>query len=107
MLMGKSVMTNDASAADQLAGRVRGGDHEALGALFSHYRESLRRMIELRLDHRLNGRVSASDVLQEAYLDAVQRIEHFAEKPEMPAYVWLRLIAGQRLVDIHRRHMAQ
>jgi RNA polymerase sigma-70 factor (ECF subfamily) len=100
-------MGDDARVADELAGRLRGGDRDALGGLFSHYRGSLRRMIELRLDHRLNGRVSASDVLQEAYLDALQRIPHFAQKPEMPAYVWLRLIAGQRLVDVHRRHMAQ
>jgi RNA polymerase sigma-70 factor (ECF subfamily) len=100
-------MENDASVADATAERLRAGDQAALGDLFLHYRDSLRKMIELRLDHRLKGRVSASDVLQEAYLDALQRIPHFAQTPEMPAYVWLRLIAGQRLVDVHRRHMAQ
>src|SRR5262245_35794496 len=99
-------MREEASEVEVLAGRLRAGDREALTELFSHYRESLRRMIDLRLDHRISGRVSASDVLQEAYLDALKRVEHFADKPDMPAYVWLRLVAGQRLVDVHRRHMA-
>ena len=62
-------------------------------------------MIEFRIDPRLNGRVSASDVLQETYLDALQRVPHFFKRPDMPFAVWLRLIAGQRLVDVHRQHL--
>ena len=57
------------------------------------------------MDPRLNGRVSPSDVLQEAYLDAVQRVPHFLSKPEMPFHVWLRLVTGQRLIDVHRQHL--
>src|SRR5262249_15476225 len=78
---------------------------QALAELFSRYRGALRRMIELRLDARLGGRVAASDVLQETYVDAAKRVNHFFAKPDMPFYVWLRLIAGQRLVDLHRQHL--
>lgn len=92
--------------ADLLA-RVRGGDQPALAELFARHRDKLRRMVQLRLDHRLAGRVSPSDVLQEAYIDALKRVEHYFEKPDQPFFGWLRLIVGQRLADVHREHLAQ
>jgi RNA polymerase sigma-70 factor, ECF subfamily len=82
------------------------GDESALAALFERYRERLRRMIRLRLDRRLSGRVDSSDVLQEAYLDVRRRISEFASNPAaMPFHLWLRLITGQRLTDVHRFHL--
>jgi len=82
------------------------GDESALAALFDGHRERLRRMIRLRLDRRLSGRVDASDVLQEAYLDVRKRIAEYARDPAaMPFPLWLRLIAGQRLTDVHRYHL--
>jgi RNA polymerase sigma-70 factor, ECF subfamily len=96
----------DAEIAALIA-RLRGGDHAALAELFDKHRDKLRRMVQLRLDHRLAGRVSASDVLQEAYIDALKRIEHYFEKPDQPFFGWLRLVVGQRLADVHREHLAQ
>lgn len=90
-----------------LLDRVRGGDQPALAELFAKHRDKLRRMVQLRLDHRLAGRVSPSDVLQEAYIDALKRIDHYFEKPDQPFFGWLRLIVGQRLADVHREHLAQ
>src|SRR5437764_1515351 len=99
------------SEADQEVGalveRLRAGDQSALADLFARHRDRLRRMVELRLDHRLAGRVSASDVLQEAYIDALKRVEHYFEKPDQPFFGWLRLVVGQRLADVHREHLAQ
>jgi RNA polymerase sigma-70 factor, ECF subfamily len=85
--------------------KLRAGDPNALAELFSLYKNQLRSMIDLRMDPRLNGRVSGSDILQEAYIDALKRVPHFFEKPGMPFYLWLRLVAQQRLVDVHRRHL--
>ena len=90
---------------DDLLGKLRAGDKNALAELFSIYQVQLRCMIDLRMDPRLKGRVSGSDVLQEAYIDAFKRIEHYFEKPEIPFYFWLRMIASQRLIDIHRHHL--
>jgi RNA polymerase sigma-70 factor, ECF subfamily len=82
------------------------GDESALAALFDGYRERLRRMIRLRLDRRLSGRVDSSDVLQEAYLDVRKRLWEYARDPAaMPFHLWLRLIAGQKLTDVHRYHL--
>ncbi|MBM3980328.1 MAG: sigma-70 family RNA polymerase sigma factor [Planctomycetes bacterium] len=91
----------------QLLDRVRGGDQPALAELFARHRDKLRRMVQLRLDHRLAGRVSPSDVLQEAYIDAVKRIDHYFDKPDQSFFGWLRLVVGQRLADVHREHLAQ
>lgn len=88
-----------------LLDRLKGGDQEALAALFSTFRPQLRRMVELRLDPRLGPRASPSDVLQEAYVDALTRYPHYFKKPGASFYVWLRLIVNQALVDLHRRHL--
>ncbi len=89
-----------------LVDRALAGDEAALAALFDSYRSQLRRMIRLRLDRRLSGRVDSSDVLQEAYLDVRKRIGEYARDPAaMPFHLWLRLVAGQRLVDVHRFHL--
>lgn len=85
--------------------RLREGDQRALGELFAIYRQRLRRMVEFRLDQRLQGRVAPSDVLQEAYIDALKRFGHYFDKPEGSFYVWLRLIVNQSLIDLHRRHL--
>ena len=86
--------------------RAIAGDESALAALFDGYRDRLRRMIRLRLDRRLSGRVDSSDVLQEAYFDVRKRIAEYARDPAaMPFHLWLRLVAGQRLTDVHRHHL--
>ncbi len=84
---------------------VLAGDGEALASLFSTYRDRLRRMVELRMDARLKGRVSASDILQEAYIGALQRLPHYQASADVPLFVWLRAVTMQRLIDVHRRHL--
>jgi DNA-directed RNA polymerase specialized sigma24 family protein len=81
------------------------GDEKALAVLFTCYRARLRRMVVLRLDRRLQRRVDPSDILQEAYLDMARRIEEYARNPTVPLFLWMRLLTGQRLVDVHRHHL--
>ena len=91
----------------ELAGieRLRCGGQAALAETFTAHRDRLRRMIDLRLDRRVAGRVDASDVLQEAYLDASRQFERYRANPPMPLFLWLRWITGQRLMAIHRKHL--
>src|SRR5262245_64695037 len=98
-------MTETGTTTDDLLRRARAGDSAALGALFAHYRDRLRRMVRLRLDRRIAGRVDTSDVLQDAYLDVARRFPEYAAAPAVPFYLWLRALTGQRLVDLHRRHL--
>lgn len=88
-----------------LLDRVRGGDQDSLAVLFSRHRDRLWSMVNFRLDSRLKGRVDADDVLQEAYLDAVDRIDQFVADHSGSFFVWLRMIVGQTLVNVHRRHL--
>ena len=50
------------------------GDDAAVQALFARYRDRLRRMVRLRLDPRVQGRVDPSDVIQEAYLETCKSL---------------------------------
>lgn len=90
--------------ADLLA-RVRAGEPRARGELFALHRAHLERMIELRLDARLRGRVEASDVVQDAIAEAIERFERYlAEEQPMPFRLWLRFLAKQRLALVHRQN---
>ncbi len=86
--------------------RVAAGDRQSWAALLRQYHDRLHRMVELRLDRRLRGRVDASDVLQEASLEAFNRLSQYAREPDpMPFVLWLRFLALQRLQIIHRQHL--
>ncbi len=81
------------------------GDQQALSKLWDHYRERLRRLVRLRMDRRMQGRVDASDVLQEAFVDFAARASEYVDDPSMPFYLWLRYLTGQRLQLLHRHHL--
>jgi RNA polymerase sigma-70 factor (ECF subfamily) len=98
-------MANDPSDTLHLIERLRGGDRQALTDLFQHYRDRLRRMVELRLDTRLQSRVDASDVLQDAFLDVAARLDGYLRGSDLPAFLWLRLVVSERLLIYHRRHL--
>jgi RNA polymerase sigma-70 factor (ECF subfamily) len=84
---------------------LRGKDSHALAMLIDKYRDRLRRMVELRLDPRLRGRLDASDVLQEAFLDVASNLDAYLADPKLPPLLWLRLHVGRRLTTMHRRHL--
>lgn len=90
---------------DPLIERIVKGDEAALAQLFSFYRERLWRIVNFRLDRRLQGRVDADDVLQEAYLNAVQRMDRFLYDHPRSFLIWMRMIVTQTLIDVHRRHI--
>lgn len=85
--------------------RLQAGDSHAFAALFAQYRRRLKQMLEFRIDRRLRVRADASDILQEVYIDAHQRMRHYLKRPELSFYVWLRQLTAQRLIDVHRQHL--
>ncbi len=62
-------------------------------------------MVDMRLDRRVAGRVDASDVLQEAFVDASKQLERYLDDVPMPPFLWLRFLTGERLMATHRRHL--
>lgn len=92
---------------DELSRAALAGDGVALAELFDRERPRLKRMIRLRLDGKLSRRVDPDDVLQEAYVDVLCRFDAYRRQyaGSLPLRLWFRLILGQRLVELHRRHL--
>lgn len=78
---------------------------ELLSKELSANRDRLWRTVQTRLAPQLCGRVDPDDVLQEAFVDVVNRIDAFLAQDSYTPFVWLRLTIGQTLVNIHRRHL--
>jgi RNA polymerase sigma-70 factor (ECF subfamily) len=89
----------------ELLRRAGQGDPEAVGELFAGHRPRLRRLVQLRLDRRLQGRLDPSDVLQEAYLEFARSLAEYLRNPQVPLFLWLRLITGRKLQALHRHHL--
>jgi RNA polymerase sigma-70 factor (ECF subfamily) len=90
---------------DQLLDRVAQGDSSAAATLLTHYRKRLHRMVSLRIDPRLAARLDPSDVVQEALAEAHRRLPKYARERPIPFYPWLRRIAWERLIRLHRQHI--
>jgi RNA polymerase sigma-70 factor (ECF subfamily) len=100
-----NVMVPSSSETFRWVERAVEGDQRAWAALLDAYQGRLERMVSLRIDPRLRGRIDASDVIQEAYVDAFRRLAEYRDNPEVPFYVWLRLLVVQKVMEHHRRHL--
>jgi RNA polymerase sigma-70 factor (ECF subfamily) len=98
-------MNENSSETNELLRRAARGDQQGWTTLLAQHHDRLRRMVALRLDHRLRGRIDASDVLQEAYLEAAAHLADDLRRPEVPFFLWLRSVAGNKLLALHRRHL--
>lgn len=90
---------------EELIRRAGHCDASAIARLFEHHRQRLKRMITLRMDERLARRVDPSDVVQETFVEALRKIHGYLQDRPVPFYPWLRQIAWNRLIDLHRRHV--
>ena len=100
-------MLPDSEKTQQLLCAARGGDADAVNELMDRHRDSLRRMVQARLDRAVAQRVDASDVVQDVLLEAHGRLTDFIQNGSMPFHLWLRHLAKDRMIDVHRRHRAQ
>lgn len=95
----------DPAQTQRLLDAVRAGDRQALDQLLEQHRGYLRSLVGLRLDPKLRARVDASDVVQEAQIEAVRRVENYLGQPALPFHLWLRQIAYDRLLMMRRQHV--
>lgn len=98
-------MSSAATHVVELLAAATAGDPAALAALYDHYRERLERIVRLRLDRRLQGRVDPGDVVQDTYLAVQRKFGDYAASPKLPFFLWLRLETLQKLVDTQRFHL--
>jgi RNA polymerase sigma-70 factor (ECF subfamily) len=95
---------NSAETAALLA-RTRDGDSTAAAPLFERPRARLKRMVDLRLDRRLVGRVDPMDVVRDACSGAAGRLAEYLRAPDEPVFLWLRRRVAERLAALHREHL--
>src|SRR5262245_61348452 len=95
----------DSVETQRLLERALAGDRAAFDELFARQRPQPCRLVELRLEGPLRGRVDASDVVQEAQLEAFRRLPEFLQRRPMPFHLWLRKTAYERLLKARRFHL--
>jgi RNA polymerase sigma-70 factor (ECF subfamily) len=91
----------------QLIAQAADGDDEAANRLLQRHRPALRRLVAVRMDRAMSRRVDASDIVQDVLLEASGRMADYLRDPVMPFHLWLRQMAKDRMIDLHRRHHAQ
>ena len=57
------------------------------------------------MNPRLQGRVDASDVIQETFVEAARVLAHAKQNKDIPVHLWLRRLANQKLIQAHREHV--
>ncbi|MCR9292276.1 MAG: sigma-70 family RNA polymerase sigma factor [bacterium] len=101
--MNQSIWPDGEQTQELLAG-AKGGDNAAVDELLDRHRDSLRKMIGMRLDQRIMRRVDVSDVVQDVLVEANRRLQGYLQNPVMGFHLWIRQIAKDRIIDAHRRH---
>lgn len=101
----EAMATPNSSESTRRLEQAAAGDEAAWQALVRRHHDRLRRMIALRLDPRLHGRLDPSDVLQETYLEAFAKLPEYLGRSDYPFFLWLRYLAGHKLGRAHRHHL--
>ena len=97
-------MWPNSDETQELLRNAEGGDAEAIEALLDRHRTSIQQLVRMRMDRAVAQRVDASDVVQDVLLEASLRLDDFIQAGKMPFHLWLRQLAKDRIIDMHRRH---
>lgn len=98
-------MKNSEADNDDCLARAAQGDQDARAQLLQQHRDQLKRMVSLRLDRRVLKRLDPSDIIQEALIQANQKLDEYLRERPIPFYPWLRQLAWDQLVTAYRRHV--
>src|SRR5437868_6486068 len=89
---------------DQLLHQAREGDAAALGRLLEAYRAYLLVLTRVQIGRRLQGKVDAADLVQEAFLGAYRDFPQFRGTTEKEFLGWLRQILASLLANLVRHY---
>lgn len=101
MLTGAQMANNP----DRMLEEAREGDLEVLGQLLELYRRYLSLIARVQIGHQLQGKIDASDVVQEAFLQAHKDFPQFEGDCEAQFVVWLRQIMTRKLSNLVRHFL--
>jgi RNA polymerase sigma-70 factor (ECF subfamily) len=93
------------ASPEELLSLALGGDREALGALLALYRKYLLLLARTQVGRRLQGKADASDLVQEACLEAHRHMHQFRGTTEAEFSAWLRSILAGLVANLVRRYL--
>src|SRR5262245_6290221 len=97
-------MTDDTPPPSDLLEQARQGHRDALGRLLEAQRAGLRRLAERQLKGRIAARVDASDLTQQAFLEAYRSFPQFAGRDVRELLAWLQGILDHKVAGAIRDH---
>src|SRR5262245_56509643 len=100
-------MSDDVTHSLDLVLRAQDGDSQALNRLFERYYERVRRIVRLRLGHKLRESVDSGDILQETFIAAVRSIDNFEMREEASLINWLSRLAERQIIAAADYHGAK
>ena len=104
-MLRKEVMSNVVDPNPELLlHQAKAGDDPALGLLLESYRAYLAVLARVQIGRRLQGKVDASDLVQEAFLGAYRDFRQFRGTTEKEFLGWLRQILASLLANLVRHY---
>jgi len=94
----------ESEQTQELLSGARDGDSAAIDRLMDRHRQSLHRLVAMRMDKQIARRIDVSDIVQDVLVEANRRLQDYLANPVMSFHLWLRQIAKDRMIDAHRRH---
>ncbi|MDB5384916.1 MAG: polymerase subunit sigma-24 [Planctomycetaceae bacterium] len=88
-----------------LLAQARAGDNAVLGQLLESYHNYLRLLARIEIGRRLQGKIDASDIVQETFLNAHRSFPNFRGAVEAQFVHWLRTILAGTLANVVRRYL--
>lgn len=89
---------------NNLVQEAKEGNTSTLGNLLEMYRHYLAVLARVQIGQRLQGKIDASDVVQETFMDAYKNFEGFRGETEAQFLGWLRQILANKLANYLRRY---
>jgi RNA polymerase sigma-70 factor (ECF subfamily) len=89
----------------RLLQEAQAGDAATLGRLLELYRRYLALLARVQIGKRLQGKVDASDIVQETFLDAHRNFARFRGSSEGELVGWLRQILATNLATVFRHYL--
>lgn len=93
------------STAEQMLALAQRDGADALGELLERYRNYLKILAASQINSRLQRRVSASDVVQETFLQAHRAFGQFRGKTAPEFLGWLRQILANQFAHLLEKHV--
>jgi RNA polymerase sigma-70 factor (ECF subfamily) len=89
---------------EQLLRLARAAQAGALGDLLELYRQYLALLARRQIGLRLQGKVDASDLVQETFLEAHRHFDRFRGSDEPQLVAWLRQILAGKVANLVRHY---